>query len=584
MGRSLIPHRRGSAYLIILMTSMIVTVIGLSSLLVMRVQLRAATNTNDSAQARLCARSGIEIGLLWIQQDPNWRAKRGNGLWADNVPMGTGTFSLEAFDPVDDDILDSSEDPVLLTATGINGQSRQKLQVMLEPRTWLEAVEVSLHAGDDIVMLGVRVNSDQTISANDEVGGYSNSEIYADAQAAGHVDGGTYFGSVVDHVPTREMPDEDTALDYYIANGTPIKYKDLFSGGVNLLTNPGFELGTTDWYPFESGCDIAVDSSVDRSGSSSLLVTNRTEPWAGPAHDIANQIVSGATYHVEVYARNVDTDVSGIKITVRIEYKETPVSVPEFARWSTAPQTATGSWTLLEDDFTFSWVGTLESAVMYVETESSLESFRIDDAELIELGLSGDGRIRHTVLSPSYNPFGTGVTNPQGIYVLNCKGKKVFIEDCRIVGTLVLLDPGFGSAVQGSVSWEPAVPNFPALLVDERITIGIGTTGLSESSLNVNFNLPGTPYPYPLGLENLDVLDAYPSMIKGLIYSTTTINFKNHPTIDGVVVAEDDVWVWGSDLDLRYRSTYVENPPPGFEGAKPRTMVLVTGSWRRIVD
>ena len=276
-------------------------------------------------------------------------------------------------------------------------------------------------------------------------------------------------------------------------------------------------------------------------------------------------------------------NVSGIKITVRIEYKETAISLPKFSYWSTAPQTAGGKWKRLQGDFTLAWVGTLESAVMYVETDTSLESFRIDDAVLIELGLTSDRRIRHTVLSPSNNPFGTGVTNPQGIYVLDCLGKKVFIEDCRIVGTLVMIDPGSGSAVQGSVSWEPAVANYPALLVDDQIIIGIGTTGLSESSLNENFNPPGTPYPYPLGSENLDVLDAYPSMIKGLVYSATTIVFQNHPIIDGVVVAEEDVLVRSSDLDLRYRSTYVDKPPPGFGGTQPR-MVLETGSWRRIVD
>ncbi len=583
MGHSLIPHRRGSVYLIVLMTSMIVTVIGLSALLVMRVQLRAAANTNDSAQARLFARSGIEMGLLWIQQDPNWRTKKGNGLWADNVPMGSGTFSLEAFDPVDNDITDSPDDPVILTATGIKGQSRHKLQVTLEPRTGLGAVEVSLHAGDDIIMKDVTINSNQTISANGDIDGQGNTEIYADAQAAGNVVGGTYFGSVVRNVPEREMPDPDTALDYYIANGTPINYNDLFIGGVNLLTNPGFESGTTDWYPFDSGCDIAVDSSKAKTGSSSLLVSNRTAPWAGPAHDITDQIVSGATYHVEAHAQKVDVNVSGIKITVRIEYKETAISLPKFSYWSTAPQTAGGKWKRLQGDFTLAWVGTLESAVMYVETDTSLESFRIDDAVLIELGLTSDRRIRHTVLSPSNNPFGTGVTNPQGIYVLDCLGKKVFIEDCRIVGTLVMIDPGSGSAVQGSVSWEPAVANYPALLVDDQIIIGIGTTGLSESSLNENFNPPGTPYPYPLGSENLDVLDAYPSMIKGLVYSATTIVFQNHPIIDGVVVAEEDVLVRSSDLDLRYRSTYVDKPPPGFGGTQPR-MVLETGSWRRIVD
>jgi hypothetical protein len=45
------------------------------------------------------------------------------------------------------------------------------------------------------------------------------------------------------------------------------------AGGQNLVTNPGFESGTTEWYG--SGCDISTSASIYRSGSYSGYAYNR---------------------------------------------------------------------------------------------------------------------------------------------------------------------------------------------------------------------------------------------------------------------------------------------------------------------
>jgi Tfp pilus assembly protein PilX len=75
--------RRGSVYLIVLATSMMVTVIGLSALFAVRVQRRNAEITQDRAEALLCAQSAVELGLLKIQ-NPNWRDSEPNGIWLSN--------------------------------------------------------------------------------------------------------------------------------------------------------------------------------------------------------------------------------------------------------------------------------------------------------------------------------------------------------------------------------------------------------------------------------------------------------------------------------------------------------------------
>ena len=65
--------RRGSVYLAVLGTAMIVSVLALSALALQRVQNRMLTSSADVRQAQLNAEAAIELGLLTIKNDPNWR-------------------------------------------------------------------------------------------------------------------------------------------------------------------------------------------------------------------------------------------------------------------------------------------------------------------------------------------------------------------------------------------------------------------------------------------------------------------------------------------------------------------------------
>ncbi len=191
--------------------------------------------------------------------------------------------------------------------------------------------------------------------------------------------------------------------------------------------------------------------------------------------------------------------------------------------------------------------------------------------------------IAEELLSPDSNPYGP-TTNPEGIYVIDCAGAKISIKDSRIVGTLVLLNTGSNSEVRATIHWEPAVANYPALLVSGVINFNFNNTTLSEPIQGTNFNPPGTPYPYLGGTSNTTKDDTYPSMIKGLVYVSGDASADmNHPVFDGVLVVGSTFTVTlQNDIDLTYRSTFLDNPPPGF-GAPPK-MVLSPGSWEQVVD
>ncbi len=423
MPRSSRHLRRGSIYMAVLSAALIVTVIGLSSIAVVRVQRRAAEGTSDFSQARLYAQSGVEMGLLWIDTDPDWRNTYPNGEWVSNVPIGNGRFSLEGIDPGDGDLTNSDMDPLLLTGIGFKGDARYKLQVTLMPQLrGLDCLEVALDAGGDLTFSST-LTCDQTVSANDDILG-SDASGTSDLEAVDQIDPGAIVGTQTTLSMPRTLPDS-TVFDYYIANGTAID--------INAM------------------------------------------PTAGGK----------------------------------------PV---------------------------------------------------IDDV----------------VISPASNPYPPYNTNGQGIYIIDCAGQDIYMHGCRIVGTLVLLNPGSGSALgrSNAVNWEPAVPNYPALLVSgNHIKISIVSSVLYETSGTGSFNPPGTPYD---GVADTDTTDSYPSVIKGLVYVSGDLTIStNSAVFDGVVVVGGSLDASG-DMSLTYQPTFLNDPPPGF--AEPPMMVISPGSWRQVVD
>lgn len=195
----------------------------------------------------------------------------------------------------------------------------------------------------------------------------------------------------------------------------------------------------------------------------------------------------------------------------------------------------------------------------------------------------GNPAIQVEMLSPATNPYGAGLTNAEGIYVINCGGQTITIQDCRIVGTLVLLNPGAGSMVSNAVNWEPAVPNYPALLVRGNIALQFQSgTPLDEGGpLNFNFNPEGTPYPYPGGVWDTLTDSSYPTAITGLIYVSGDLTTLNSPSLDGAVIVGNTATLQG-DMNLRYQATHFNNPPPGF--AAPTEMIVSPASWAQFVN
>jgi len=178
--------------------------------------------------------------------------------------------------------------------------------------------------------------------------------------------------------------------------------------------------------------------------------------------------------------------------------------------------------------------------------------------------------IEYKLISPTNNPYGP--TNADGLYLVNCNGNKIVIKQCRIIGTLILLNPKSDSRLEISVNWKPARPDYPALIILGGDFTFIPDRSLSELELLRDLSRPGE-------LGYLTMLDVYPNEINGMIYSNKNLTFSGTSDINGPVMAEGTIKLWDyTDIQYADNSLY-ETPPPCFQNS---WLSLVPGSWKNI--
>ena len=200
----------------------------------------------------------------------------------------------------------------------------------------------------------------------------------------------------------------------------------------------------------------------------------------------------------------------------------------------------------------------------------------IANGTAISFSSLASGRIGNNVLGPNRNPYGS--TNSRGIYVIDCGGSTINIRNCRIEGTLVILNPGTGSKIEQAVNWKPAETGLPSLLVRGRITIDLTAGNVSEASVGANLNPATVPYN---GVSDSDTTDTYPSRMEGLMYATDDFIVQGNTTILGQVVAADDITFSGT-VSFTRSSTYYDNPPIGF--VSRYDMLTDVSSFARVLD
>jgi hypothetical protein len=333
-------------------------------------------------------------------------------------------------------------------------------------------------------------------------------------------------------------------------------------------------------------CLITQSNTFKNGGSNSLRVQNRDQWYSGPSQAIDTFVKPGVQYYVEAMVY-LPSGLLPKNFHVSLYTKGTssafpqppdtgnPVSVPVGV--------ANSGWTKVSGTLTApSWSGNLEYAFVKIAGADSNNTgeFYVDDLVIRE---STTGRfIYRQVLSPGVNPFGSGTTNAQGIYWIDCNGNRLVIERSRILGTLLVVNPGANSCVSdGPIFWSPAVAGYPALLVDSdnslypaNFLLRATNRALNEKENDVNYNPAGSAHS-EFGQDN-DTSDIYRSEIQGLVAIRNDLSFQNTPFVRGQVIVGHNISNSSGTLEVEYQTDALFNPPPGF--LAPYTYVRRPGS------
>lgn len=181
------------------------------------------------SDAQQLARAALDMSLLRMETESDWRAKMAASAWSSDQQLGNGFCSFEASDPVDGDLTDSNMDPVLIVGTGKAGGAKKMLEMQVNfDADGVNSLQSSIHAGLDIELPSsdMTLTVDQAISSNSTIEA-NDSLVQGSVEAVVDVTGTSITGTVTVGIEPREMPDPATVFDFYLANGTSIPVSSL---------------------------------------------------------------------------------------------------------------------------------------------------------------------------------------------------------------------------------------------------------------------------------------------------------------------------------------------------------------------
>lgn len=283
-------HRRGSIYIIVMATTLIVLVMGLGAIAATRLDASSRTAMREEITARRLASSAAELALQKAQNTTPWRTAAASPLFSD-LPLGGGFISASVRDPVDGVLTNNTTDPIQITATGRIGSARQVHTVTATASpVYVTALSSAMHATGSLTFNSATVRSVSPLSADGNIVATS-SVIKADVYAAGTITGSVYSGVSSALQPTRTMPSSDVVAQYS-AMATSINYGSLASGRIRrtLLSasvNPFGTVNASGIYKIDCGGaaleiqDCRITGTLIVTNTSGVLVTNSVymSPW-----------------------------------------------------------------------------------------------------------------------------------------------------------------------------------------------------------------------------------------------------------------------------------------------------------------
>ncbi|SFA71294.1 Chitodextrinase [Cohnella sp. OV330] len=221
-------------------------------------------------------------------------------------------------------------------------------------------------------------------ASTDNVGvtGY---DIYRGTTLAGSTTGATTFtatGLTASTAYSFTVKAKDAAGNVSAASGALNVTTDAASGGgTNLLANPGFETGNGSGKPATWTCEqdyyCYSDTSVKRSGSTSLRVDGTTSPWFAIYQDV--NATAGTAYTMDGYV-NI-TSNAGTRLDFKVQFLNSSGSVISESTAATYNNTTTSGFVNVHGGAYTAPAGTAKVRV-YLYITGLNGTFYLDDFSL----------------------------------------------------------------------------------------------------------------------------------------------------------------------------------------------------------
>ena len=124
--------RRGTIYLLVLVTSVIVTMIGLLGFKMIHAQAAVARADTQRDEAAVLAESAVQWGVHYTLLKDNWRASTTSGTTVRSVNLGQGQITVVITD-ADGDLDNGDADVFTISGTGTIGSASQTYEVTIGP-------------------------------------------------------------------------------------------------------------------------------------------------------------------------------------------------------------------------------------------------------------------------------------------------------------------------------------------------------------------------------------------------------------------------------------------------------------------
>jgi hypothetical protein len=213
---------RGSLYVAVLCIGMLVAVMGISSLVVVRLEGREVEDIRDTEEAEHLSQAALELGRLAIRTDSSWRTSYTSGTWGGARSFGRGTLAWRVVDEVDHNLANNVTDPVRLYGRGtVGGSVRVTSVVLVLTKIPLPALGMAIHTQGQL-----HLRTGQSLKVSDAIAS-TNTQLRNDGTITGNVEAltssgtGTVTGTTTLGVSPKVFPD-GSVITLYANRGTVI--------------------------------------------------------------------------------------------------------------------------------------------------------------------------------------------------------------------------------------------------------------------------------------------------------------------------------------------------------------------------